>query len=71
MTHNCIKPTCGKQYEDSDPDAYYCPECVAEKKQIAASIDARLGRVERTQPVSDLQAFDMSPKFRGFVITKL
>lgn len=41
-SHVCIKPVCGKTYEDDEQDAYYCPECVERNKQIAQEIDKKL-----------------------------
>ena len=57
-THSCIKPGCGVSYEDNDPDAYYCPSCVVEKKRIAAEIDARVGSRPRKEVKSRFSAKD-------------
>lgn len=54
-SHPCIK--CGTSYEDTDPDAYFCPSCVIEKKKIAEEIDkkralipSKLTKVSRFSP---------------------
>ena len=55
-THPCIK--CSTEYQDEDPDAYYCTACNEERKKIAAEIDKKMGN-RSTKPVkSDLQAFE-------------
>ena len=66
-THVCIKPQCGATYEDSDPDPYYCPSCVIEKKALAAKIDASLASRPKRPVLSDLQRYDQAQKIRGFV----
>lgn len=60
--HNCIKPTCGKEYSDNEPENYYCPSCVKEKEAVAKSIDARFSSKEREPVVSELQAFEQGAK---------
>lgn len=55
--HSCIKPGCSNQYQDNDPDAYYCPSCQEAKKALAAQIDASIGSRPKKEHVSDLQAF--------------
>ena len=37
--HTC---SCGKKYKDTDPDDYFCPECVADRKKVAAQIDKQM-----------------------------
>lgn len=60
MLHRCIKPGCGREYEDAETDAYYCGVCLVDRKRIAVEIDARLGVRTGRKVVSDLQAFDAS-----------
>ena len=62
MQHQCIKSSCGKQYDDSDPDDYYCPSCREENKAIAAKIDVQMAGKSREPVVSDLQAFEQSAR---------
>ena len=62
MLHSCIKPGCGKQYHDEDPDDYYCPTCNEEKKKIAAELDKKFSTATRPQVVSNLQAFEATAK---------
>lgn len=33
---------CGKKYKDTDPDPYFCPSCVEERKKIAAQVDKQI-----------------------------
>lgn len=61
-SHICIKPGCNNSYEDDDPDRYYCPSCVEEKKKIAAKIDATIGAQPREHQPSDLELFDAQAK---------
>lgn len=63
--HNCIK--CNAQYQDADPDAYYCPPCLKAKKQIAAQVDAQFASRPRTKVKTMLEQYDEAPKVRGFV----
>lgn len=69
-THNCVK--CSVQYEDSDPDPYYCTSCNEEKIKIAKRIDEQMAnRPPKRNRVSALQEYDSAPKAHGFVITTL
>lgn len=63
--HVCIKPGCGNPYKDEDPEAYYCPSCVAQNKIIAKEIDAK--RVGRTslKPQSDFKILEERGRTRG------
>lgn len=62
MQHTCIKPSCGKSYNDNDEEAYYCPSCQQERKAIAAQIDARMATKVRKPVVSELKEFERSAK---------
>lgn len=64
-THPCIK--CSASYTDNDPDAYYCPACIDEKKRIAQEIDKKIKSRPRKQYMSPLQAYDAAHKVRGFI----
>lgn len=45
FSHTC---SCGKIYTDDDPDLYFCPDCVAQRKIIAEQVDKKLaGRVSK------------------------
>lgn len=63
--HKCIKPTCQADYEDNDPDAYYCLPCTEEKKLIAKEVEMRIGSTVGQKPKSQLQAFDELRKSTG------
>ena len=39
-SHKC--PSCGNTYTDNDPDVYFCPTCVAQRKRIAEEVDKKL-----------------------------
>jgi len=70
-THTCIRPGCGTSYQDSDPDAYYCPPCLKARKDIAAQVDAKLAnRPKRDTPSFDEQISSMKT-FRGIPIINL
>lgn len=62
MLHNCVKPTCGKQYKDDAEEAFYCPDCKAEKQAIAAQIDARMASKPKKVVVSELQQFEQTAR---------
>lgn len=64
-THTC---PCGAEYQDDDPDVYFCEACIAERKRIAAEIDAKTPKhSEEERQMSDLQRYDQAAKVRGFV----
>ena len=54
MKHKCIKPFCGKEYSSEEVDAYYCPECLEQKKNIAKEIDAKFAN----RPKKDVENFE-------------
>ena len=62
MRFTCIKPACGKSYTSDEPEAYYCPSCIEEKKAIAAQIDAQMATKMRSPVVSELQQFERDAK---------
>lgn len=68
IPHKCTK--CGASYQDEDAENYLCEPCVAERKAIAAQVDAQRAGIPRVQPKTDLQMYEESPKFRGFMIVK-
>ena len=68
MMHKCTK--CGSNYQDEDVEDYLCPPCVVERKAIAAQVDAQMASRPRSQPMSDLRAYEEAPKFKGFMIVK-
>lgn len=57
--HNvkCLK--CSKVYKDSDPDDYYCPECLAERNKIADKIDRQFANRPKTEIKTPLQQYDI------------
>lgn len=58
--HSCIK--CSTQYQDEDPDPYYCPACVEVKRQVAAEIDAKRPKGPVIKTPSNLEAFEAVAK---------
>ena len=62
MQHKCIKPSCQNTYNDNEPEDYYCPSCLVEKKAIAARIDAQMAGKSREPVKSDLQSFEESAR---------
>ncbi len=68
--HQCLK--CGTQYTDNDPDPYYCEVCIAERKVLAAEIDAKVRSRGVSRPtVSSYQEYEAAEKVRGFMPVKL
>jgi hypothetical protein len=55
-TVHCIK--CQVAYESSDPDDYYCPVHLEEKKAIAKKLDAVMGNRPRKPVESELAKYD-------------
>ena len=39
FTHKC---PCGETYTDNDPELYFCPSCVAQRKQVAEEVNKKL-----------------------------
>ena len=58
--HPCIK--CRAPYESDELDAYYCPTCDAERKEIAKKLDAQFLARPKKEIVSDLKAFEANAK---------
>lgn len=52
----CIK--CKKEYIDSDPDDYYCPECLIIKKKFAEELQKKIDARPKKPVKSDLQRYD-------------
>lgn len=47
FNHKC---SCGVVYSDDDPDVYFCPSCIEQRKKIASIVDAKLvGKVSKRQ----------------------
>ena len=70
-THTCIKPGCTNQYQDEDPDPYYCEPCREENRKVALEVEAKLGPRDTTPPVTPLQEYDAATKGPGgFMIYK-
>lgn len=66
---NCIK--CAKGYESVDDDPYYCSECDAARKVIAAQIDKNILSRPKKSRRSALQEYDAAEKVGGFMYVKL
>lgn len=61
--HPCIKLGCATVYESTEPDAYYCPEHLAEKKRIAAELDKKYDTREvNNVQTSALKEYEASAK---------
>lgn len=45
-THQC---QCGETYTDNDPDLYFCPACVEQRKKIAEEVDKKLVNVKSSR----------------------
>jgi uncharacterized Zn ribbon protein len=58
--HKCLK--CHTDYTDHDPEPYFCESCIAERKAIAAQIDATVGNRPRKEAVSDFKQFEAEAK---------
>lgn len=64
--HKC--PKCSEAYSDNDPEVYFCPKCVEERKNIAKAIDAKMANRPKKVVVSELQEYDrLRAKSRGYV----
>ena len=61
MLHKCIK--CTKEYQEDDPEPYYCESCLAQKRELATKIDTTF--VPRPRVKSLLQEYDEAPKGPG------
>lgn len=61
-THQCIKSGCANMYQDSDPDAYYCPSCVVEKNALAKRLDKKFN-TSGQQPSGELSAYDAARNY--------
>lgn len=71
-SHHCVK--CKVLYQSPDEDAYYCEPCLAEKKRIAAELDAKFGSRPVKKIKTALEEYDEMAKnspVPGYVITKL
>ena len=66
-THVC--PTedggCGKTYSSIDPDPYFCPTCVNQRKDFYASIEKKVASTRKAPVKSDLQIYDELCKASG------
>lgn len=64
-TWKCIKPSCGKEYQSADAEAYYCESCLEEKKAVASAVDARIGSRPRKEIKSELKVYDEISRSQG------
>lgn len=69
FTHKCTK--CSLEYQDTEPEPYYCEVCNKERLAVAKEVDARLGSTVGQQPGGEYQAYLKGPKVRGFLHVKL
>ena len=60
---NCIK--CNQPYEESEPEPYYCPPCLVERKKLAEEIDRKMGSLPRVKVKSELEQYDEMVKTNG------
>lgn len=65
FNHTCIKPSCGAQYQDTDPDPYYCEEHQKANKHIIKEIYAKFSKIPRKPVKSDLQIYDELCQTKG------
>lgn len=68
FTHNCTK--CRAVYSDTDSEPYLCPPCVAERKAVAARVDAEFAVKPRAEVKSALQEFDDIARSSGGVLER-
>lgn len=59
----CVK--CRRDYEDSEPDDFYCPTCDEERKRIAAEIDKKLVGRPREPHLTFEERMAALPKIPG------
>jgi len=64
-TFTCIKPACANSYQSEEAEAYYCPDCTAANKALAAQIDAQIAARPRKNRVSELQQYEAAQKASG------
>ena len=63
-THTCLK--CHQSYQDTDIEPFYCEPCNAERKVIAAQIDAQRASMPKKAVVkSDFQIAQEKGQTRG------
>ena len=58
-THKC---SCGKEYQDDDPEVYFCDICIKKRKHIAAQVDAQMASRPRVESRSALKEFEAQGK---------
>ena len=63
FTHKCVK--CEKEYQDSDPDPYYCDLCNKTRLEIAKRIDKEKKGVVAKKSDSLMSIYDKAPKGPG------
>lgn len=54
--------SCGQSYSDNDPDLYFCPNCVEERKRIAKEVDAKIANRPKKNSMSNLQIAETKGK---------
>lgn len=68
MTVYSHKCPCGAIYTDNDPDIYFCPSCLEQRKAMYAEIDKRLPPDRSKIVESDWQRYQRIIKEKGFVM---
>lgn len=61
-THTC---SCGEIYTDDDPDIYFCPSCVAQRKALAAEIDKKIASKPKKKVLSNYQILQEKGQTNG------
>lgn len=59
-THKC---SCGESYTDNDPDVYFCPSCVEQRKIVARQVDSKMINIRlRPRAKTDLELMEEKGK---------
>ena len=68
--HTCIKPSCGREYEEEDDEAYYCFDCRKENQETAKRIDSQ--RRSSRRRVGGFKEFEQnSVNMKGMLLMKV
>ena len=70
MLHKCIKPSCETEYQDDEPDAYFCQPCRELNKSVAQRIDTNVKARMSPKPVSNFQRYEQLRGGSKFVNAK-
>lgn len=61
----CLK--CGKLYKDTEPDDYFCEECLTVKQKIAAKVDKQFANRPQGNIETPLQQYDRMKGDKKFI----